>query len=476
MRPLALLLALGALGGAVTARQGGDGFDHAKHAKLFPSCDGCHAGIREPARSVWPTAESCASCHDGTIQKRVDWVPRSGPRISNLRFTHAEHARESTEKFGADSTLACSECHTPDGRTRMNVQPLRAESCLTCHDIRTEHVAAPDTACATCHLTLAEAGSLPRERIAKFAEPASHKEPRFLDARGHGAQAKPPAGSAAGVAPSCATCHARDFCTQCHVNAPEVAVIQALAPDSRSLAISAELKPPANHDDSRFQSRHGRIARRNPASCATCHTRESCLACHRAQLSVAGALAVAGPGRGAGARIVRKLPATHGKDFADRHGPLASSAASTCSACHARTECLDCHRPAAGNTGSYHPAGFLVRHPAAAYARQSDCSECHNQAQFCTTCHQQTGLTANSPLQGGFHETRPGFVAGHGQAARQSLESCVTCHSERDCLVCHSAQGGRRFDPHGPGFDPERLKRRNPQVCAACHGQNIPGN
>jgi len=36
------------------------------------------------------------------------------------------------------------------------------------------------------------------------------------------------------------------------------------------------------------------------------------------------------------------------------------------------------------------------------------------------------------------------------------------------------ALGGRHIDPHGPGFDPDRLIKRNPQVCTACHGTNIP--
>ena len=67
------------------------------------------------------------------------------------------------------------------------------------------------------------------------------------------------------------------------------------------------------------------------------------------------------------------------------------------------------------------------------------------------------------------------FGLNHGTAARQNIETCVACHSERDCLVCHSAQAGRRFDPHGPGFDADRLRKKNPQTCAACHGSNIPG-
>jgi hypothetical protein len=33
---------------------------------------------------------------------------------------------------------------------------------------------------------------------------------------------------------------------------------------------------------------------------------------------------------------------------------------------------------------------------------------------------------------------------------------------------------GRGFNPHGPGFDPERMLRKHPQLCIACHGTAIP--
>ena len=37
-----------------------------------------------------------------------------------------------------------------------------------------------------------------------------------------------------------------------------------------------------------------------------------------------------------------------------------------------------------------------------------------------------------------------------------------------------SPQGGRRFNPHGPGFDPETMQRKNSQACTVCHGAAIP--
>ncbi|HEX5635394.1 MAG TPA: cytochrome c3 family protein, partial [Gemmatimonadales bacterium] len=77
--------------------------------------------------------------------------------------------------------------------------------------------------------------------------------------------------------------------------------------------------------------------------------------------------------------------------------------------------------------------------------------------------------------RGQYHDATPTFVSGHGQAARQALESCVSCHRETDCLACHSATGGRRFNPHGPGWDADKMRKANPQMCLACHGTNIPG-
>jgi hypothetical protein len=466
-----LLLAGAGISRAVTR----DDFDHEEHRKLFPTCTTCHAGVLEEGRAVFPDAAACKNCHDGTVEKAVEWRPPTVVRPTNLRFSHRDHRTWAAEKIGADSAIACGECHTPAGGRWMTIERTITGRCLDCHGIKVAHLSAPDTACATCHVPLAEARALPRERVAGFEEPPSHKVPDFMTERGHGRLATPPRGSGLAVAPSCATCHARDFCAQCHVNAPEVRTIQALAPDPRSLALEAELKEPQSHERMDFLSRHGAMAERRIESCATCHTAESCLACHRATPSVAQALPAAGPGRAPGASITRRRPASHTPDFADRHGPDASANPATCSTCHTRSECLDCHRPDPGRSGSYHPAGFLTRHPSAAYNRQSDCSECHNPQQFCSTCHVQSGLRSSGTIDPGYHDGKRGFLLNHGTAARQSLESCVTCHTERDCLLCHSAVSGRRFNPHGPGFNAERLARRNPQSCSACHGRSIPG-
>jgi hypothetical protein len=139
--------------------------------------------------------------------------------------------------------------------------------------------------------------------------------------------------------------------------------------------------------------------------------------------------------------------------------------------------CLECHRPDGSRQSRYHADNFITRHPSSAYAREANCSDCHNPAQFCQSCHQQAGLVATARIgQKGYHDAFRGFSLGHGQAARQSLESCASCHAERDCTACHSAVGGGfRFNPHGPNFNAARIRSKNPSVCIACHGRVIPG-
>jgi hypothetical protein len=374
------------------------GFDHLKHRSLFPSCVSCHADAVQAGAPVWPPAASCAACHDGTIEARVSWNPPAVAHRSNLRFDHARHG-----VAAKDSSATCASCHTETGAPRMAVRRAVVARCLRCHGVQTAHLAAPDSACATCHVALARADRLTPEDIAAFPAPPSHGDPRFAGRDGHGSVPR------RAVVTSCATCHAREFCFQCHAGAAPPRAIAALASDPRSTVIGA-----------------------------------------------------------------RRAPASHGASFTDRHGSEAAAAGSRCAGCHVRTECLDCHRPVAAAGPGYHPAGFLARHPAAAYARETSCSDCHSVGAFCTGCHAKSGLVATRPLGAGYHDAKRFFLLGHGQAARQSLESCVACHTERDCLTCHSALGGRHFNPHGPGFDANRMRRKNFEMCTVCHGAAVP--
>ncbi len=467
MRRLLLVLPLAGLLAAPLGAQGT--FDHLKHQRVFPSCVACHQGAENPDAEMWPAATSCAACHDGTIQPRVTWQPPTQPHPSNLKFVHDLVPMMTRRTPTGTATLSCRDCHIAAGGAWMNVHRPSPETCVACHAPGLTHMTAPDSLCATCHVTLVRATTLKPADIAGFPVPASHRQSGFTTREGHGALAR-------GGAVSCAVCHARDFCMTCHVDAPEQAAIQALEPDPRARAIVVHLQPPATHREPTFLQRHGAAVRADPRRCSTCHTQESCLACHAPSQRVASALPAAAPARGTGAQPTRRPPDYHRDNFANRHGSYAATTPTTCAGCHVRTDCFNCHRPnTATAAGGYHPVDFLTRHPAAAYARETRCSDCHNVGSFCATCHAAAGLVSSGPLRAGYHDGSRFFSVGHGQAARQSLETCIGCHVERDCLTCHSAQGGRHFNPHGPGFDAARLRRKNPEMCSACHGTAIPG-
>lgn len=479
---IAALVAAGGLLAAPRIASAPEGrFPHQRHANMFPLCSTCHAGVVERDKPVWPDPLRCTACHDGTVEKRVSWQPRKGPRPGNRRFTHFMHDSAVTIASAADSSMIrnCASCHNAAGTTRMAVRNAVVEKCLSCHGLNEPHYDVPSRECATCHVRLTDAPGLTRDDIARFPRPRSHDTPGFL-LGGHGQLARPARNSPQerGIAASCATCHARNLCLSCHVNAAETPVIAALEMDSRAPAFAAttQLVPPG-HRQPGFLRHHGRDAQRSTASCATCHTRESCTTCHiGAPVTIIAALPVSGPGRAAGAMLTRTPPLDHTAEFRERHGPQANARPKTCETCHVRSTCLQCHRPDVAPQNRYHPANFLTRHPSSAYSREASCSDCHNPAQFCQSCHAQSGLIAAGRIAtAGYHDAFRGFSLGHGQAARQSLESCASCHAERDCTACHSAVGGGfRFNPHGPGFNATRLKSKNPSVCIACHGRSIP--
>jgi hypothetical protein len=478
---VAIALFAGAVLGAPWANRSlQDGFPHEEHANLFPLCTTCHVGVVEQGQPLWPEPAGCASCHDGVVESRIEWEPRTTPRGNNLRFTHERHSRAVIEKDPADSALIreCSACHNERGAPRMEVRHAVVGQCIDCHELEKPHVDVASEACATCHVRLTDAPGLTREDIADFPEPQSHREPDFL-LGGHGRAAKGPQPSGPqAVAASCATCHARNLCLTCHVNARESPVILALELDDRTPVYTASLPVPPSHLAADFLRTHGPQAERGGATCATCHTRESCATCHiGAAPRVVATLPTSGEGRATGAVLTREPPPSHTFEFREHHGPEANSRPMTCEGCHERSMCLDCHRPEGADQSRYHAQGFLPRHPSAAYSREANCSDCHNPAQFCQSCHQQSGLVAESRIgQAGYHDAFRGFSLGHGQAARQSLESCASCHAERDCTACHSAvSGGFRFSPHGPGFNAARLRSKNPSLCVACHGRAIPG-
>lgn len=264
-------------------------------------------------------------------------------------------------------------------------------------------------------------------------------------------------------------------CVMCHAN-----VAQGQVYPDRSLCASCHdgqmqptvgWQPPTGPRGANLRFRHE--VHPLMSTCEVCHPRggvvavDQCLACHGIQ----GEHQDATVSTCETCHVQPPAPVSHGHGWGDAHTSEAAAAPERCATCHVRSDCLDCHRPSGASPGGgYHPADFLQRHPTSAYNRETSCSDCHNVGYFCQSCHQQAGLVAQRALGSGYHDGNRAFIAGHGQAARQNLESCVSCHAERDCLQCHT-----RLNPHGPDFDADRLRARNADMCAICHGTNIPG-
>lgn len=436
-------------------------FPHEEHTGLFPLCTGCHEGIATGDEALaFPPAELCGRCHDGEELERVDWRGRR-PELDNLRFEHVAHATGLEEE--GEPELACTECHAESGAPRMAVREASVGRCLSCHEHEAEsHYV--DADCATCHVPLAES-RFSLDRVRDLPRPAGHEAEGFL-LEDHGAEAG--AGTAA-----CATCHTQETCTSCHVDGARRPAIAALsrAPEGMRLPEPEARYPiPASHEDDAWLEIHGRSA--GDAACSTCHTRQSCTSCHvPGETPALALLPDAEEATAPGADISRSSPRSHGSPFFEsQHGTLAASQGdASCTTCHAPAQCTSCHDGEAIADAGYHPPNFLARHATQAYGRSMECSTCHDTEAFCRDCHTQIGMGSEGRLGPSFHDGQPLWFLRHGQAARQSLESCASCHQQRDCLQCHSTLGAFQVNPHGPGFDAEGYAERNREICFACH-------
>jgi predicted CXXCH cytochrome family protein len=446
-----------------------EGFPHRAHARMFPLCESCHAGIVSgDSLEQFPGAASCTRCHDGRTERTTSW---SGPRArtSNLAFTHIAHER-ATQARG--STLDCQSCHAESPTSAwMAVGAARAESCLGCHEQGQRVVAhlAAESPCGTCHVSLVDARQLSVSRIAGFPQPASHSEPDFLSTH---------APTSAMATANCSVCHAAQSCARCHANALRLPAVAALGSDARVQQVVQEKRAvyptPQSHQSRDFLRLHGAPALRDVNSCASCHTRQSCQSCHAsggARATIAQLPDPAGTATGVLAEVRVRV---HSARFAETHRMEAASNGASCTSCHEQKFCTDCHRGA--ESRRFHPPNFAARHGTDSYAAATECASCHNREVFCRSCHTGLGLAAAEAARtGAFHNRQPLWLLQHGQGARQNLESCTTCHTQTSCLRCHSEKGGWGVSPHGPAFNARREHARNPVTCARCHWGRPPG-
>lgn len=344
------------------------------------------------------------------------------PQRLPLIFSHAKHLARGT---------TCAQCHPAATTSRSSVDNLLPTEleCRGCHAIdrsQPAKQATPTAACAACH-----PGYTPGAVVERTYVMAS---PLKFD---HAA-------------------HARQACDACHGDLRKV-----------DLATTRDLP--------------------TMQSCLSCHTSGSdqrqCTSCHFAQ--VGGLMETTFPH---GQLVPERtgLGDDHGPRFATDHKQQAMRTDATCSACHDRSECVDCHQGVI-KPADFHQANYLLVHATEAKRGRPDCSACHREQTFCVGCHERSGLGTRGDTQFNSRDPAQQFhppnwasqstgaaTNVHAAVARRNVAACASCHRDDDCIQCHSAEPtGLRISPHPPGWRGSTrcrmLDRGNRRMCLRCH-------
>ena len=131
-------------------------------------------------------------------------------------------------------------------------------------------------------------------------------------------------------------------------------------------------------------------------------------------------------------------PKDHVDDWINVHRNSKKSNDTTCDTCHLEQQCQECHY---GDvvTRNNHPLNWEFSHSIAAKSHLLECQSCHEDVEFCSSCHQSNYvLPANHSSAIWVNQQDGGR---HGKTALIDLNYCVVCHgsdtSDPICLECH---------------------------------------
>jgi hypothetical protein len=323
-------LALVACAGLLGIRNGTQRpFEHHAHVNRGIACTTCHTRVtssRAEAELDIPGSARCISCHAQPHDTRTcsgcHGRPEDRRRVQmakqHLTFSHAEH--EGVARGN------CTRCHSrvldQDGPL---TPPMAA--CLSCHEHREQWA---QRKCLPCHENLED------EQV----RPSSHllHGDDFL-AR-HGA-------AAAGSRELCGSCHQESECAQCH--GLNVAALPS------TLRFDQPGRPDMHAEG--FFARHSLEAHVDPALCTSCHREQSfCRDCHseRGLLTVSPSHGSPHPADWVSVSAGGNL---HGREA--RRDPV------SCASCHGgagEALCVGCH-VVGGPGGNPHPPGFSSGKP-----------------------------------------------------------------------------------------------------------------
>lgn len=318
-------------------------FSHDFHTKMEFDCETCHKGVAQAtdlSRSYLPKEATCLECHAekkaendcGFCHKDPKRPETYALRDIASRMPHARHQPPVAE---------CKRCHTQLSEPGQPVfTPAGHDTCMSCH-AHEEYYA--QGKCDTCHDDLSRFATAP---VASFSHQGD-----FLHT--HGKQAST-------SAQTCARCHDQTSCSDCH---------------AKTVATRAEVKFPENvaanfvHRGD-FVTRHALEASATGGeTCAKCHGTSFCESCHTLNKLTTNVVDPRNP-HPAG----WSFPGA--RDF---HGDAARRDIASCASCHdqgAASVCVTCHR-VGGVGGNPHPASWLDRHETSEIAKNGMCLACH---------------------------------------------------------------------------------------------------
>lgn len=377
---LVFLLSLAACAGILGIKPGGRGgsggaagehpFEHRAHSMAGIACVTCHdvppsspsaVAEREPPIAI-PSPKTCtnAGCHAKPHDARsCDQCHGESHRREEARMAR-EHLRFEHKRHVSRLSGQCVPCHAAAGKAdeATTLRPLMA-TCFGCHAHKDQWKTRD---CDGCH------HDLPAEHV----QPSSHVVHDGDFTREHGVRA-------ASQRDLCATCHSESSCAACHgVTVPALPSRLAFDQPTQGGKMTTGLHRAG------FLSRHSEEARANPGLCATCHGdgggegARFCLDCHtRRNRASASAGAFSTPVRNPHpAGWVRARNSEHGR--AARMDPM------SCASCHGgpgEALCVSCHR-VGGPGGNPHGRGFAsILDP----KRDEPCRQCHVTTTITTT-------------------------------------------------------------------------------------------
>jgi hypothetical protein len=402
-------------------------FDHAQHARLGATCEGCHQAAptsTSAADNLIPGEAACRSCHKIDRTRPDKPVPK-GQGAARCDACHADGKgggwmpTEMGTLGGSPNPPAKGPAgQSPSVPTRAGAAAEPPRVGLAHPNLKFNHKlhATRGIACALCHAS-ADTQSAPVTRV---------DLPLMA---------------------SCLGCHdgkqATARCSACHITEPDgriktklVSALTMAAGGTGPLVPSGSLRGIDAHGPT-FRRDHAQ-AGRDESYCLSCHKRNECIDCHGG--------------------VVRP-PDIHPSDYVSLHAVDGRRNSPDCSACHrTQTFCVGCHQrsgvasdPEGGQPGrrANNPfgtgTGFKTFHPPG-WVRDAG------------------GAVISTPRS-----------SSHSLAAKRNIRSCASCHREESCLACHSADPARgpTFSPHGPNFAVTArcrfLAARNKRACLKCH-------